>query len=545
MARRWLDPEKAADLGKLDADAIKRAVEELRPDPRNADELHDALMSFGFLTEEEAARWPELREELFRQGRAIRAHGVLGATERRAELEERSIDIVRDRLMGCGPVTAAELGGPLGLAPSEVEQLLLRLETEGSVMRGRFSPGAPTEEWCERRVLARIHRYTVNRLRREIEPVELRDFMRFLFHWQRAAPEGRVEGPDAVAGIVSQLEGFEAPAAAWETEILPTRVNEYEPTWLDDLSLSGRVAWARLFPAKSRAERTPSPVRTTPIVLLPRKNLSLWTSLSASAEAVVPSPRAEQVRRHLQEHGASFFEELAEGTDLLKVQVEEALGELVALGLVTADSFAGLRALLIPADRRRPTQGRRRRGSLFGIEDAGRWSLIRKKPDPGTATEAIEHAARSLLRRYGVVFWRLTEREADWLPPWRDLLRCYRRLEARGEIRGGRFVAGVAGEQFAAPEAIGLLRDARRAERTGALVSVSGADPLNLAGLLTPGPRVPALTGNRVLYRDGVPLATLVGGEARFLDAIAPEAEWAARNALLRRQVPPTLAALG
>jgi ATP-dependent Lhr-like helicase len=143
------------------------------------------------------------------------------------------------------------------------------------------------------------------------------------------------------------------------------------------------------------------------------------------------------------------------------------------------------------------------------------------------------------------VFWRLTEREADWLPPWRDLLRCYRRLEARGEIRGGRFVAGVAGEQFAAPEAIGLLRDARRAERTGALVSVSGADPLNLAGLLTPGPRVPALTGNRVLYRDGVPLATLVGGEARFLDAIAPEAEWAARNALLRRQVPPTLAALG
>jgi ATP-dependent Lhr-like helicase len=214
--------------------------------------------------------------------------------------------------------------------------------------------------------------------------------------------------------------------------------------------------------------------------------------------------------------------------------------------MVTADSFAGLRALLVPADRRRTAHahGRRRRGTLFGLEDAGRWSLIRRRKDAVEESNLVEHAARALLRRYGVVFWRLTAREADWLPPWRDLLRCYRRLEARGEIRGGRFVAGVSGEQFAAPEAIGLLRDARRAERTGALLSVSGADPLNLVGILTPGARLPALTGNRVLYRDGVPLAVHAGGEVRFLESIEPEAEWAARDALLRRQIPPTLALL-
>jgi len=238
-----------------------------------------------------------------------------------------------------------------------------------------------------------------------------------------------------------------------------------------------------------------------------------------------------------------------DGTGLLRVQVEEALGELVALGVASADSFAGLRALLVPADRRRVSpHGRRRRGPLLGLEDAGRWSLVRARRSQEKNLDkdaAIEHAARTLLRRYGVVFWRITEREADWLPPWRDLLRCYRRLEARGEIRGGRFVAGVSGEQFAAPEAIGLLRDVRRAERNGALVSVSGADPLNLVGILTPGAKLAALTGNRVLYRDGVPLALLVGGEARFLEPLSPEEEWAARSALLRRQVPPTLAALG
>jgi ATP-dependent Lhr-like helicase len=233
--------------------------------------------------------------------------------------------------------------------------------------------------------------------------------------------------------------------------------------------------------------------------------------------------------------------------------VEEALGELVAQGLVNADGFGGLRALLVPSERRRSLDGqergrRMRRTALFGIEDAGRWALARRKrPHGGEANsgveerEVVEHVARTLLRRYGVVFWRLVGREADWLSPWRDLSRIYRRLEARGEIRGGRFVAGVSGEQFAAPEAIGLLRDVRRRERSGALVSLSGADPLNLVGILTPGPRLPALTGHRVLYRDGVPIATHLGGEVRFLEAMDPQEQWSARAALLRRQVPVTL----
>jgi ATP-dependent Lhr-like helicase len=277
--------------------------------------------------------------------------------------------------------------------------------------------------------------------------------------------------------------------------------------------------------------------------------MPVWAAISAFPEEWAFSSKAEKIFQHLSEHGASFFEEIVEATGLLRVQAEEALGELVALGLVTADSFAGLRALLVPPDRRRaPAHGRRRRGPLFGLEDAGRWSLVRGKRlsrEASSEPDPVEHVARTLLRRYGVVFWRLTAREADWLPPWRDLLRCYRRLEARGEIRGGRFVAGVSGEQFAAPEAIGLLRDVRRAERNGTLVSVSGADPLNLVGILTPGPKLAALTGNRVLYRDGVPLALLAGSEVTFLDPVAPEAEWALRSALLRRQIPPVLAALG
>jgi ATP-dependent Lhr-like helicase len=230
---------------------------------------------------------------------------------------------------------------------------------------------------------------------------------------------------------------------------------------------------------------------------------------------------------------------------LLRTEVEEALGELVALGVVNCDSFGGLRALLVPSDRRKSFAGhkRRRRTALFGIEDAGRWALVRRRAsrDGQSEAQSTEHIARTLLKRYGVVFWRLLAREADWLPPWRELLRVLRRLEARGEIRGGRFVAGVTGEQYALPEAVGMLREVRREARTGALASLSGADPLNLVGILTPGGRLPALTGSRVLYCDGVPIALLAAREVRFLEPLAPDAEWSARNALLRRQVPAVL----
>ncbi len=591
MARRWLDPETATDLGQLDADAIRRVREEVWPDVRNADELADALATLAFLADGELApEWRGYADELAGLRRATRfANGIWVVAERRPEFEalfpgaprapaietpadyrktwaraDALVEIVRDRLQGLGPVTAAVLGAPLGLPAGEIEAALVRLEAEGSAMRGRFSPDAIGTEWCERRLLARIHRYTVNRLRAEIEPVEARDFMRFLFRWQRVAADARVEGADALAAIVSQLEGFEAAAAAWETEILPARVNEYDPAWLDELSLAGRVVWTRLAPPRPSGDRTPSPVRTTPIALLGRRNLPLWTALAASGDGATLSARAQAVADFIAAHGASFFEEIADGTGFLRTQVEDALGELVALGRANCDGFAGLRALLVPTDRRRPLGrgARRRRTAVFGIEDAGRWALVRRKPptllpeegpsaeregvvSSSPSTTSTEHVARTLLKRYGVVFWRLADREAEWLPPWRDLLRTLRRLEARGEIRGGRFVAGVSVEQFALPEAVGLMRDVRREERTGTLVSLSGADPLNLVGVLTPGARLPALTGNRVLYRDGVPIALLAGGEVRFLEPLAPEAEWNARNALLRRQVPAVLQFLG
>jgi len=284
-------------------------------------------------------------------------------------------------------------------------------------------------------------------------------------------------------------------------------------------------------------------VRTTPITLLARRHLPHWTSLAATDEAVPASAAARAVLECIRANGASFFDELVDGTLLLRPQVEEALAELVALGLVASDSFSGLRALLMPADRRRSGGGLRRSRSAIGsMEDAGRWALARRpRPAPAGAfaqPQEVEHAARALLLRYGVVFWRLLEREAAWLPPWRELLRVYRRLEARGEIRGGRFVAGFSGEQFALPDSIGLLREIRRRPASGMCVSVSGADPLNLAGILTPGAKLPALTGNRVLYRDGVPVAFLSGGKVEFLESLEPGEEWDVRNALLRNKVP-------
>jgi ATP-dependent Lhr-like helicase len=457
--------------------------------------------------------------------------------------DDALVEILRGRLEGLGPVTLQALASPLGLDPAGIATALAALEAEGFAMRGRYTPGVVADEWCERRLLARIHGYTIRRLRAEIEPVAARDFLRFLPLWQRAAADSRMEGPDAVDTIVAQLEGFEAPSAAWETEILPARIDGYEPAWLDDRCLAGHLAWARLRPRNTRAngaESRAAPVRTTPITLLARRHAALWASFSPKADAAQPSPRAQAIADYIRQNGASFFDELMQGTGQLRSQVEEALGELVALGVVNSDSFGGLRALLVPSAERKPIAGgrRRRRTAKFGMEDAGRWALARRLQPTRSGSlvesEAVEHAARVLLRRYGVVFWRLLEREADWLPPWRELLRVYRRLESRGEIRGGRFVAGFSGEQFALADAIVMLRDVRRKPSADEWISVSGADPLNLTGILTPGPRLAAITGNRLLYRDGLPVALLAGGEVHFLEALDTAGEWEARKALLR-----------
>jgi ATP-dependent Lhr-like helicase len=479
------------------------------------------------------------------------------------EPETALVEIVRGRLQGLGPVTADQLARSLGIELSAIDAALLRLEVEGFAMRGSFTAMGAGVEWCERRLLARIHRYTVKRLRAEIEPVSAADCVRFLLHWQHLSAESRMSGPDAVAAMVGLLEGFEAPAAAWETELLPARVGDYEPEWLDELCLKGRAAWMRMSRPRAEPDNAPTggwPVRVTPIALLTRRNLPALASFVQQTELPPLRSGARAVYDYLDSHGASFFDELVGCCGLLRTQVEESIAELVSLGLVTSDSFIGLRALLLPLDRRKPIAGgrRRRRSALFGIEDAGRWTLTHRSVRPaapmggdrfaaasdhnferrqsaGEGADPVEQVARMLLKRYGVVFWKLIERESAWLPPWRDLLRTYRRLEARGDIRGGRFVAGFSGEQFALPEAVTNLREARRAPRKGELVAVSGADPLNLSGILTPGPKIAALTGNRILYRDGVPIAWSVGGTIAFAPQLDASEQHAARNALIRR----------
>jgi ATP-dependent Lhr-like helicase len=570
-ARRWLDPAAASDLGRLDEAAIERVRGEAFPAAETTDELHDALLWFGLITVDEMtahAPWQDLATQLAATGRAtrFRATGVAGwiATERLPQLaavfplraldpivtppaefaarawdpDEALVELLRGQLEGLGPVSAQGLATRLGLTQARIDSALAQLEATGFVLRGSFTSAREegTVEWCERRLLARIHRYTVQRLRAEIEPVSPSDFMRFLTRWQHAAPADRKEGPDALAGLLSQLEGFEAPAAAWETEILPARLAHYDMRWLDDLCLSGRAAWARWSSpatgdeADSQARRA-APIRTTPIALVPRRQLVFWNTICPAPASTPPlDARAGKVLDYLAAHGASFFDEVAAGARLLGVELEDALGQLVALGLVSSDSFAGLRALLMPNSGR----GRSRlRARAAGLDSAGRWSVVRRPAAGAADGDATEYVARVLLRRYGIVFWRLLAREAPWLPPWRDLLRVYRRLEARGEIRGGRFVTGLPGEQFALPEAVSALRAVRREPADGALVSFSGADPLNLVGVVIPGPRVSALTGNRVLLRDGVAVATLTAGAEQWLHPVAPAEAAAARRALI------------
>jgi len=353
--------------------------------------------------------------------------------------------------------------------------------------------------------------------------------------------------------VLTQLEGFEAPAGAWETEILPTRITEYDPGWLDEHCRAGRFVWTRLaarggaHAADPERSRGPSPIRSTPIVLLARRNLPRWSALTDQADPAHLTSRAEAVAGYIRERGASFFDEIAEHVRMLPTEVEEALAELVALGMVNSDSFAGLRVLLLPSGRRAKSVSygvrHKRRLALFGMADAGRWALVRRPVAEASTRndEAVEQVVRTLLRRWGVIFWKLLGREANWLPPWRDILQCCRRLEARGEIRGGRFVAGFSGEQYATPEAVGLLRDVRRKPHTQQYVSLSAADPLNLIGIVTPGARLASLAGNRLVYRDGLPIATYAADEVHFLEDLAPKEQWEVQTALLRRHAPVAL----
>jgi ATP-dependent Lhr-like helicase len=419
----------------------------------------------GCVTVDEARPWQTWLDELSRGGRVVREGDRWFA----AEASRDPKTVLRGRLEALGPIVTDD--------PKDNE-LLLELEGQGIVLRTRIDGRAA---WCDRRLLARIHHYTLDRLRREIAPVSAAEFLRFLACWQHVDPEHRLEGPRGVAEAIRQLAGFEVPAAAWEGSVLPARVRGYRREWLDQLTTSGEIAWGRLWGAGA------SLIRRTPICLVPREDLESWMPL-ASLAAATPGPAREptrtarEVEDSLRLQGAMFLQEIARATGFARDLVEEGLTELIALGRVTCDSFSGLRWFLVPAWRRRP-----------GAMTSGRWSFLPREaasgpPAPSSATGPAEFVARTLLSRTGVVFRKTLAREKQPIP-WRDVARVLRTLEARGEVRGGRFVEGFDGEQYARPEAITLLRAVRRRGEVPAL-AVSAADPLNFRGILTPHERV-------------------------------------------------------
>jgi ATP-dependent Lhr-like helicase len=705
-SRRASEPSGAGDVGALDAAAIDRVRDEAQLDPRDADELHDALLTIGVLTDEDASAaaaaaagaaagavgLPALFEQLAAMRRVARVtvnaapgassastsdkpsttpssaramwnadaaasepsisaeraatrdaeRAVWVAAERLPELlavhpeasydprvvppasraarawtrGEAIVELIRGRLTLVGPTTAGELAVSLAIGADDALSALQMLESEGVVLRGHFTPvdaqsqsrlgsralffGGTRErelEWCERGLLARIHRYTLHRLRAEIEPVSPADFMRFLFVWQHVDPSSQLTGPDGLRTIISGLDGFELPAAAWERAVLPARMDRYESSMLDVLCLTGDVGWARLStasaasaapasPASSSSPDAPQPPSQqpsphpsrqpangptplvtpavarlaggTPIALFLREHAEAWQTLRftdddrdpAACERLLTN-NARDVLEILRTRGASFLRELTAVCALEEPDVRHAIAELVAAGLVASDGFAGVRALIhtsreAPATRDRGTSARRlgsatrdRRTDL-----AGRWSVL---PDGLPAHDrlsprdaAVECQAWALLWRYGVVFRRLLTREAN-AASWRELTRVYRRLEARGEIRGGRFVSGMSGEQFALPEAVDRLREVRRTDSHGRLIVISAADPLNLAGIVTVGDRVRAVGSSRIVYRDGVPLAALEGDYVRPLAEIAPAIAGEVASTLAGRRVPPVI----
>ena len=565
QSRRATDPASAGDLGALDGDAIARVREEERPDPRDADELHDALLTAGFLCPGELDGIPpEFLGSLTAARRAGLAafagspdsRRIILASERLPELRaihpdlvvpsalhppasrlgkswtrsDAIVEILRGRVTLTGPVTAASLAGPLGISSADTDAALLLLEADGVVLRGRFTAGETELEWCDRTLLARIHRYTLNRLRAEIEPVSPADFMRFLFRWQHVESSSRLTGPDGLREIVAALDGYELAAGAWERAVLPARLDRYDPSMLDMICLAGEAGWGRLSPVLVQGSPAPGLVPATPIALFLREHAAAWRTLRTTEEEPPLGETARNVLSVLQSRGASFFGDLAPACGLDADQLRHAIGALVACGLVTSDGFSGLRALVWAA-RGRPAQHDRR--SNF----AGRWTAVAERDGEVTRDDAIELQAWTLLRRYGIVFRRLLTRETN-AATWRELARVYRRLEARGEIRSGRFVTGMSGEQFASPDAVERLREVRRIAADGALIAISAADPLNLTGIVTAGERIRTAGRNRIVYRDGAPLAVLEGDFVRQFGPIDPGLAADVSRVLKARRVP-------
>jgi ATP-dependent helicase Lhr and Lhr-like helicase len=587
--RRMLPESVLEEVGKLDPGAIAQVRDEAWPDVRDADELHDVLHTLVALPESVWGAWDGYFERLRNEGRAStavvdeRRYWVAAEKARSfsalfpaavfdqklADVESGDVSrddallaLVTGWMSHIGPTSASQLGDLLALSAADVEKALLRMEAAGTVLRGKFTSSsgaqsprtdielrstgqpmavvptlpamalpAPAEtEWCERRLLARIHRLTVGMLRKQIEPVTAAQFMRWLMRWQHVAPGSQVSGERGVLEVVQQLQGFEIPANAWERQILARRVADYDPKWLDQLCLTGAVGWGRLSPhpatlesaviptdgTKPTRQRRVIPTSVAPITFFVREDAD-WMALSKNphfAENRRESGRddleevksglshgAQLVLEFLRQRGASFFADIVRGTGKLKAEIETSLWELVAAGVVTADGFDNLRSLIDPKRRAGQGVGKMTRPR----HNAGRWALLRA--DVGVERpRAMEAACWMLLRRYGIVIRDVLARESN-LPSWRELLMAFRRLEDRGEIRGGRFVDGFLGEQFALPIAVESVRAMRSLPLSGEALTLSSADPLNLVGILVPGEKIPAISGKSVSYRDGVAVA--------------------------------------
>jgi ATP-dependent helicase Lhr and Lhr-like helicase len=558
--RRILPESVLEEVGKLDPAAIAQVRDEAWPDVRDADELHDVLHTLIAVPEDCRAlldrtedgcphvtrEWDGYFARLVQEHRATLAltagRRYWVAAERaqvfsllfpdarfdRPVVEIENTDPSRDDavlttvtgwMSHLGPVTAEQLASLLGQPFSEIEKALLRMEASGAILRGKFTdqgkragasaPQEPNLEWCERRLLARIHRLTVATLRKQIEPITPAQFMRWLLRWQHVAPGAQVQGERATLEVLRQLQGFEIPANAWERQILARRVADYDPQWLDQLCMTGAVGWGRLSPHPATLEdsaagkRRVIPTSVAPITFFVREEADWMTSHNPVAnqpEGRGLSEGARQVLDFLRQRGASFFADIVRGTDKLKAEVETALWELVAAGVVTADGFDNLRSLIDPKRRAGQGSGRTARPR----HSSGRWALL-YTDQAVERNRTVEATCWMLLKRYGIVFRDVLARETN-LPKWREMQMAFRRLEDRGEIRGGRFVDGFLGEQFALPVAVESLRATRKMPPTGETITLSAADPLNLVGILVPGERVPAISGRSVSFRDGVPV---------------------------------------
>jgi ATP-dependent helicase Lhr and Lhr-like helicase len=547
--RRVLPEAVLSEVGRLDQTAIAKVREEARPDVRDAEELHDVLQTLVALPEDPldsdwrtvVAGWQRFVPELMESWRVVRATGgersYLVASERAADFaliypdgrfevappdvpsgvasrEDALLAMLKGWMMHSGPTNAAALSFLLGVPVADITQTLLRLEASGSTLRGNFTGQAAgaepeTAEWCDRRLLARIHHLTVATLREQVEPVTAAQFMRWLLRWQHVSPNSQLGGERGLLEVVRQLQGFEIPANAWEKQVFRPRMNDYDPAQLDQLCLTGAVGWGRLSPHPATLEDSGSgrrrvvPTSVAPITFFVREDSDWMQPRSPEDEQTeerVLSDGARQVADFLRRRGASFFADIVRATGRLKAEIETALWELVAAGLVTADGFENLRSLINPTRRTAPGTPKVAKPR----HSTGRWSLL-YAADVGERQKTIEATCAVLLRRYGVVFREVLARESN-LPKWRELLIALRRLEDRGEVRGGRFVSGFLGEQFALPEAVESLRAMRNLPATGEVVVLSAADPLNLVGFIVPGERVPAISGRHVKFRDGVPV---------------------------------------